>query len=186
MTGYFNATTTAGGTFSIVPSVGSVGTTLGVFGDIAYITAGGSFDITYTVGNAVAGGTCFDSETISVTLSFNPQPSIDMPDELCTDGVSGLLSDYYTGITPTFSSTYTSNWQSSNPAVLTITDASTGAYTIMGIGTTTISLTETITDGGVGSCQTTVFEVLTVVDGGNATWTAHRLLCVLALALPTF
>ncbi|MBK8470782.1 MAG: hypothetical protein IPL33_00375 [Sphingobacteriales bacterium] len=91
LTGYFNATTTAGGTFSIVPSVGSVGTTLGVFGDIAYITAGGSFDITYTVGNAVAGGACFDSETISVTLSFNPQPSIDMPDELCTDGVSGLI-----------------------------------------------------------------------------------------------
>ncbi|MBK8470791.1 MAG: hypothetical protein IPL33_00420 [Sphingobacteriales bacterium] len=177
LTGYFNATTTAGGTFSIVPSVGSVGTTLGVFGDIAYITAGGSFDITYTVGNSVAGGTCFDSETISVTLSFNPQPSMDIPDSFCLTDPNGDMDDYYTGITPTFSSTYVRTW-SAVPAVGIITLAADGTYDIVGTGTVTISLMETITDGGTGSCQTVISELVTVYDASSAAWVSPDLACL--------
>ncbi len=91
----FGATTTAGGTFATV----TAGVTIA--GDVLTYPAGFSGDVavTYSVGDAVVGGDCFDN-TGAATLTINdsnPAVFFDAPSNFCGDATPIDLTAFVTG-----------------------------------------------------------------------------------------
>jgi len=161
--------TTPGGVFTLMNTSGT-GVSGAIVGHTLQYNGPGCYEIKYEV-EAFAGadGTCKNDDTAFIIIPEKPQPSFDLPEELCWDGIGALVvtellnSPIYDDGTPTYewslanangiSVTLDAAATSSaaNPVILVtdVTDAS-------GIGSIEICLTETFTYGAM-SCGTVLW-----------------------------
>jgi hypothetical protein len=181
---FADTNTTPGGIFTFTGGGANTGTGLGnIYGNNLIVSTGGSFNITYTVGNATLSGTsCYAQTDFSTVISFIPQPLLDIPSHFCLSDPDGDMDDYYTGIYSAMISgqsqqPVTRTWEAVPPTGI-ITLAADGTYQIVGTGTVVISLTESVDDGGTGACEVTITEIVTVYDATDPTWTPQSPLCM--------
>ncbi|MGH1435728.1 MAG: hypothetical protein ACRBG0_14880, partial [Lewinella sp.] len=115
----------------------------GVTGNTLTYTGPGCYEVTYTV-SAFAGAdvACTDEATAYIYIQEQPEPSFDLTDQLCWDGVTATTLTPLVN-SPVYTNSVARAWSSSNPAAATI-DPMTGVVTVIGSGTTTICLEETI------------------------------------------
>jgi subtilisin-like proprotein convertase family protein len=126
---------------------------------------------------------CTDEATAYIYIQEQPEPSFDLTDQLCWDGVTATTLMPIVN-SPTYTNSVARVWSSSNPAAATI-DSMTGVVTVIGSGTTTICLEETIahdacslyaaSDCVVEVCQTLI--ITETNESVDASWTTFGPLC---------
>ncbi|MEL6836237.1 MAG: SdrD B-like domain-containing protein, partial [Bacteroidota bacterium] len=170
----FTPSTTLGGSFS--------GT--GVSGNTLTYSSPGCYEVTYTVSAfPMADGGCTASSTAFIYIQEQPEPSFNLTDQLCWDGVTTTTLTPVIN-SPVYTNTVSRVWSSSNTAVATI-DAGTGEVTVVGSGMTTICLEETIShlacdDFAANDCVVEVCQTLLITETNesvDASWTSFGPLC---------
>ncbi len=176
---------TQGGLWTLVSAPAA--NTGAVAGNLLYFTNPGCYTVRYTV---VSGpgldGACTATQDFTVHVGERPNPSFDLPDAICWDQVSlvqyTIPGNFITS--PVYSGTVVRSYRSTNPAVATVTPLS-GVITVVGNGTTSICMQETITTFACGFtfsvCIAEVCEVLRVVNNTtvvNPAWSDPGALCI--------
>ncbi|MGH1435727.1 MAG: hypothetical protein ACRBG0_14875, partial [Lewinella sp.] len=111
------------------------------------------------------------------------EPSFDLTDQLCWDGVTATTLTPIVN-SPVYTNSVARAWSSSNPAAATI-DPMTGVVTVIGSGTTTICLEETIAHAAcnlyaASDCVVEVCQTLIITETNeavDASWTTFGPLC---------
>ena len=146
----FTATTVTGGTFSAGTFNGD-----GVLsGEVLIYNTPGCYEITYDVTSGSAGN-CTATGTAFIYVSEQPEPSFDLPQEICWSPNSPSVVYMPTVNSPTYFNTAVQSWMSSDLSVVSV-DPNNGEMTVVGAGTAVITLTETITQDN--QCGTFVGE----------------------------
>ncbi len=184
---------TDGGTWTLITSPANSqgsGATGVVLGDLLVYTDPGCYTVQYTVSSypgASAG--CVISKNYRILIGEKPQPSLDLPDQLCwAAGVPTItlnIPTTYNTSPPAHSSTFvTTDYSSTNTSVATVTSG--GIVTIVGAGTTKICMRQNYSNTActpslTTSCQVEVCEVLVVTQtntASNPAWTAFGPICI--------
>ncbi len=149
-------TTDAGGTFA---QGASFDANASIAGNTLNYNGPGCYEIEYSVstGDASVGGSCaaIATSTAFIYISEAPQPSFDITEEVCWDGIAGSITLTPVTNSPIYTNAATAAWSigaSTTTAVSTV-DPATGLVTVNDAGVLEICLTETITNpacNGVG------------------------------------
>ena len=184
---------TRGGTWSMVAD--APGSPLpfapsgAVQGNELFYTAPGCYTVNYTVESIPGvGGACFASQNFFVTIGESPNPSFDLPDEVCWSAGSPALTYDIPGVyltSPDYTNGVARRYSSSNPAAASV-GLFSGLVTINGPGTATICMVEDINTSicpgfDFTSCQVEICEIITVFESNEAvdpTWGPTDTLCV--------
>jgi len=175
-------TATRGGTWSYISGPASSGA---VADGLLYFSTPGCYTVRYTVSSFPGGtGGCTATQDFTVHVGELPNPSFDLPDNVCWDQVNvvqfNIPSSFLTS--PTYSGTVARSYRSTNTGVATVNAA--GVVTVVGNGTTTICMEETITTVACGvttTCKSEFCEVLRVQNNTtvvNPAWTAIGPFCI--------
>ncbi|MCC7027462.1 MAG: HYR domain-containing protein, partial [Saprospiraceae bacterium] len=175
-------TATRGGTWSYISGPASSGA---VADGLLYFSTPGCYTVRYTVSSFPGGtGGCTATQDFTVHVGELPNPSFDLPDNVCWDQVNvvqfNIPSSFLTS--PTYSGTVARTYRSTNTGVATVNAA--GVVTVVGNGTTTICMEETITTVACGvttTCRSEFCEVLRVQNNTtvvNPAWTAIGPFCI--------
>ncbi|MBK7880426.1 MAG: HYR domain-containing protein [Saprospiraceae bacterium] len=179
------ASATQGGNWTLVSAPAA--NTGAVAGNLLYFTNPGCYTVRYTVLSGPGlDGVCSATQDFTVHVGERPNPSFDLPDAICWDQVSlvqyTIPGNFITS--PAYSGVVVRTYRSTNPAVATVTPVS-GVITVVGNGTTSICMQESITTFACGVtlsvCLEEVCEVIRVVNNttvANPDWSVLGPLCI--------